>query len=123
MRYVHIIYLLLAKTIGSSIYCIQLENARAGFLDYKPPRLNDRHRGAHGLRAVYELMTPAQRAKADQEDLRLREAEAGATLAGWWVAIWILTVMTKTIWKLHHQVNNSEQLHMIMRRELLATLR
>ena len=59
-----------------------MENSRAGFLDYKPPRLNDRHRGAHGLRAVYELMTPAQRAKADQEDLRLREVEATTTLAG-----------------------------------------
>jgi hypothetical protein len=32
------------------------------------------------LRAVYELMTLAQRANADQEDLRLREAEASATL-------------------------------------------
>ena len=122
MRYVHIIYLLLAKTIGSSVYCIQLENARAGFPDYKPPRLNDRRRGARGLRAVYELMTPAQRAKADQEDLRLRVVEAGATLAGMVGVIWILTVMMKTIWKLHHWVNNSEQLHMIMRRELLVSL-
>ena len=82
MPYVHIICSLLAKTIGSPIYCVHLENSRAGFPDYKPPVLNDRHRGARGLRAVYELMTLAQRAKADQEDLRLREAEAGATLAG-----------------------------------------
>jgi hypothetical protein len=32
-------------------------------------------------RAVYELMTLAQWAKADQEDLRLREVEASAGLA------------------------------------------
>jgi hypothetical protein len=31
---------------------------------------------------MYELMTPAPRAEVDQEDLRLREAEATATLAG-----------------------------------------
>jgi len=40
MPYVHIICSLLAKTIGSPVYCIQLENSRAGFLDYKPPALN-----------------------------------------------------------------------------------
>ena len=122
MPYVHIICSLLAKTIGSPVYCVQLENAMAGFLDYKPPRLNDRRRGARGLRAVYKLMTPAQRAKADQEDLHLREVEASATLAGMVGVIWILTVMMKTIWKLHHRVNNFEQLHMIMRRELLVSL-
>ena len=81
MPSVHTIYSLLAKTIGSPVYCVQLKNARTRFLDYKPPRLNDIHRGAYGLRAVYELMTPAQRAKALQEDLRLREVEASATLA------------------------------------------
>ena len=81
MPYVHIIYLLLANTIESPVHCIQLENSSAGFLDYKPPSLNDRCRGACGLRAMYELMTLAQRVEVDQEDLRLREAEAGATLA------------------------------------------
>ena len=81
MTYIHIICSLLAKTIGSLVYCVQLENTRAGFPNYKPPGLNDRRRGARGLRAVYELMTLAQRAEADQEDLCLREAEARATLA------------------------------------------
>ena len=52
MPYVHIICLLLANTIGSPIYCVQLENSRVGFPDYKPPMLNDRRRGARGLRAV-----------------------------------------------------------------------
>jgi hypothetical protein len=42
-------------------------------------------------------------------------------LLGW--CVWILTLMTKTIWKLRHRVNNSKQLHMIMRRELLVSLR
>ena len=79
MPYVHIICLLLAKTIVSPMHCDQLENSRVGFLGYKPPTLNDRLRGAHGLRAVYELMKPAQRAKADREDLRLREAEDGCS--------------------------------------------
>ena len=81
MPYVHIICSLLAKTIGSPTYCVQLENARVGFPDYKPLGLNDKRRGARGLRVVYEHMTPAQRAKALQEDLRLREVQASATLA------------------------------------------
>ena len=123
MRYVHIIYLLLAKTIGSSVYCIQLENARAGFLDYKPPRLNDRRRGARGLRAVYELMTPAQRAKADQEDLRLRVVEAGATLAGMVGGDMDIDSDDENYMETPSSVNNSEQLHMIMRQELLVSLR
>ena len=58
----------------------------------------------------------------NQEDLRLRKAEVGATLARMVGGDMDTDSDDKTIWKLDHRVNNFEQLHMIMRRELLVSL-
>lgn len=46
------------------------------------PGINDRRRGARGLRAFNQQMTAEERSQVEKEDIALREAEASAGLAG-----------------------------------------
>ena len=69
--YAHVIYYLLAKTVGFPELETVLRESKSMFLEYKPPGLTDRRRGGHTMRAPHDHMTPADIANNEEADLAL----------------------------------------------------
>lgn len=78
----HITSWLLVRTIKflDHIYCLELP--RSKFPEYKLLGATNRRRGAHGIRSVQQYMTIEELAQEEEDDMALREAEAGASLVG-----------------------------------------
>ena len=54
--YAHVIYYLLAKTIGFLEQEMVLRELKSMFPEYKPPDLTDRHRGGRTMRLLHDLV-------------------------------------------------------------------